>query len=250
MTKINAIIVDDEESARNVLTTLLTRSCPSINILTTCTNLPDAVEQIKKLNPDVVFLDIQMPNYAGYEIVDFFERITFEIIFVTAFDQYALKAFELSAVDYLVKPINRMRLIEAVEKLNNRVEHKSVLEDYQVLLESIKQKEFAKIIIPELGNKRVLLLKNIIAIEAKGAYSMVYLLNKRQLLVSKNLKYFETTLPQSAAFFRAHKSWIINLKHIESYSKSNNKILLNDNIAAKLSKYRLAELESVISELK
>jgi two-component system LytT family response regulator len=249
VSKINAIIVDDEESARNVLSSLLTRCCPEINVVAKCVDVPEAVEHIKRLNPDVVFLDVQMPNYAGYEIANFFDDITFEIIFVTAFDQYAIKAFELSAIDYLVKPINRLRLAEAINRLKDKVEQKSTKENYEVLLESIKQKEFEKIIIPELGNKRVLLLKNIIAIEAKGAYSNVYLMDNKNVLVSKNLKYFETVLPENSTFFRAHKSWVINLRHMETYSNSKHQITLGGNIVAKLSKYRLTEFEAELAAL-
>jgi two-component system LytT family response regulator len=249
MTQLDAIIVDDEESARNVLSNLLARNCPEINIVAKCTNVPEAVEQIKLLKPAVVFLDVQMPNYAGYEVVDFFDSICFDIIFVTAYDQYATKAFELSAVDYLVKPINRVRLVDAVERLSDRQKHKCAIENYQVLLDSIKQKEFEKIVIPELGNKRVLLLKDIIAIEAKGAYSTIHLAGNKSVLVSKNLKYFETALPEKAVFFRPHKSWIINLSVVKSYSKKKFQIELNGDIIAKLSKYRLANFESEMAAI-
>ena len=218
MSKIRSILVDDEPAARDVLERLLTRSCPSIEIMQKCVDVPDAVEAIKKHKPDVVFLDVEMPNYAGYEIVDFFDEIDFEIIFVTAYDKYAIKAFELSAIDYLVKPISRQRLIDAVAKLDQKVEEKSVVKDYQILKESIQNKEHEKIVISELGNKRVLLLNDIIAIQAKGAYSTIHLSNDKDLLVSKNLKHFESILPENGTFFRSHKSWIISTNHISSFN--------------------------------
>ena len=107
MNKIKAIIVDDEKRARNVLDQLLSRNFDNIEVVAQCADVPSAVEEIKRLKPDVVFLDIQMPNYVGYELVNFFDKVDFDIIFVTAFDQYAIKAFELSAIDYIVKPIDR-----------------------------------------------------------------------------------------------------------------------------------------------
>lgn len=243
MKEIKAILVDDEEAARNVLERLLERSFPEITVVSKCSNLLEAVEQIKLLKPNVVFLDVQMPNYAGYEIGKLIDPIDFEIIFVTAYDQYAIKAFELSAIDYLVKPINRNRLNEAIERLKGRLSEKVAVENYEILLDSIKQKEHAKIVIPELGNKRILSLGKIIAVEANGAYSVIHHLTEKNILVSKNLKYFERMLP-SEQFFRSHKSWIINLDHISSYSKGVGQIKLSKDIEAKLSKYRVGAFEA------
>lgn len=245
METIKAILVDDELAARNVLTNLIQRNCPEVEILDTCENVPNAVEAINKLQPDVVFLDVQMPNYAGYEIVDFFDRIDFEIIFVTAYNHYAIKAFELSAVDYLVKPIKRQRLRESVEKLSSRMEEKTAIENYRLLRESMQHKEPEKIVISELGNKRILHLDDIIAIQGKGAYSSVYLMNQKELLVSKNLKHFESILPDTNQFFRSHKSWIINTNHMVTFNKNLGTVDLAQKVQAKLSKYRVMEFEQL-----
>lgn len=243
MEKLNAILVDDEEAARNVLAQLLTRNCPSVRILDTCVDVPSAVESIRKFSPDVVFLDVQMPNYAGYELVNFFDQIDFEIVFVTAYDHYAIKAFELSAVDYLVKPINRQRLIDAVEKLSVRITEKNAIRDYHLLKDSLQTKKIEHLVIPELGNHRIVKLDEIIAIEANGAYSTIHLECEKKITVSKNLKHFESILPEEGSFFRTHKSWIINLKKVEQYAKSDLEILLKRGIIAKLSKYKKASFE-------
>ena len=116
---IKTIIIDDEKSARNVLANLLERASSDIEIVATCCDLQQGVAQIKKTKPNVAFIDVQMPNYAGYEISKFFDTIDFEIVFVTAYDQYAIKAFELNAIDYLVKPINRNKLALTLEKSDN-----------------------------------------------------------------------------------------------------------------------------------
>ena len=247
MSKINAIIVDDERRARNVLTSLLERCCPEINILAECSNVPDAVEEINRSHPDVVFLDVQMPNYAGYEIVNFFDKIDFEIVFVTAYDHYAIKAFELSAIDYLIKPINRLRLVEAVDKLKAKLVKQKQLNDYSILLESMQEKEFKQIVIPELGDRRVLELKTVVAIEADGAYSKVHLIKGLPITVSKTLKYFESVLPEDVEFFRSHRGWIINLKHLKNFNKTSGIVSLGENIAAKISRNKLAEFEKAIS---
>ena len=249
MKPIRALIVDDEIAARDVLKNLLLRVTDSVEVIGTAHDVPDAVAKIKLLKPDVVFLDVQMPNYAGYEIVNFFDTIDFEIIFVTAYDEYAIKAFELSAVDYLVKPINRLRLKESIAKLEQKIEQVGAKESYETLMESIKDKELGKIVIPELGNKRVLNLSDIIAIEAKGAYSNIYLKNAKPLLVSKNLKHFESVLPEDQIFFRSHKSWIINLNEILELSKRSGEVKLTDNISARLSKYRTSEFQEALNSL-
>jgi two-component system LytT family response regulator len=244
--QLKALIVDDEEAARNVIGRLLERNCADIQIIGTAQDIPSAVELIKTHQPNVVFLDVQMPQYAGYEIVDFFERIDFEIIFVTAYDQYAIKAFELSAVDYLVKPISRNRLIEAVEKLQQRVHEKNAAEKFQLLKESMQQKTLEHIVISELGNQRIVKIAEIIAIEANGAYSEIHLSGGSKIMVSKNLKQLETMLPDDALFFRAHKSWIVHLLHILNYSKSTLEIELPGKIIAKLSKYKKVDFEELL----
>lgn len=247
MNQLKALIVDDEEAARNVIGRLLERNCADIQIIGTAQDIPSAVELIKTHQPNVVFLDVQMPQYAGYEIVDFFERIDFEIIFVTAYDQYAIKAFELSAVDYLVKPISRNRLIEAVEKLQQRVHEKNAAIKFQLLKDSMQQKTFEHIVISELGNQRIVKIAEIVAIEANGAYSEIHLSGGRKIMVSKNLKQLETMLPDDALFFRSHKSWIIHLEHMLNYSKSTLEIELKGNFIAKLSKYKKVDFEELLN---
>lgn len=247
MDKVKAIIVDDELRARDVLSKLLERNCPKVNVLEKCEDLLSAVEKIKELKPDVVFLDIQMPNYAGYEIVSFFDEINFEIIFVTAFDHYAIKAFELNAVDYLVKPVERLRLIDAVDRASGKIENKESKEQYEQLLTTIKNKEFKKIVIPELGNRRILEIDKIIAIEAEGAYCKIYQLNEKPLVISKNLKYFETRLEGSNGFFRSHRGWLVNLSHVNHINKTELSLSLSNNIKAKISRTRLNDFELLIS---
>ena len=120
--KIKTIVVDDEESARDVIKNLLVRFCPDIEIVDICTSVPEAVESIKIHKPQLVFLDIEMPNYAGFEIVNFFEEVNFEIVFLTAYEQYAIKAFEISAIDYLLKPISFARFSRAISKVQAKKE--------------------------------------------------------------------------------------------------------------------------------
>lgn len=244
-TKIKAIIVDDEESARDVLSNLLIRFCPQIEMIKTCSNVPDAVNAIKTLQPKVVFLDIEMPNYAGYEIVSFFEEINFDIVFVTAYDKYAIKAFEISAVDYLLKPVEIDRLKSAVEKLVTKIELSDVRNNYKALTQNLKSNELTKIAIKQNGNHIILDTKDVIAIEAQEAYSCIHTLSG-DYLMSKNLKHFETILENNNVFFRTHKSWIVNLSHLVHFSKSKLEIELTNHTIAKLSKYKKPAFEKII----
>lgn len=242
-------MIDDEVAARDVLSSLLVRSEVMIDVVGKAGDLQSGIELIKVHEPDVVFLDVQMPNYAGYEIADFIDPIDFEIIFVTAYDQYAIKAFELSAVDYLVKPIHRMRLNEALEKLKMRLEQKAAKNNYQLLLNTMRGKELGKLVISEVGGKRIIEIKELIAVEAKGAYSHLHVKGNKPILVSKNLSHFESVLPEDGTFFRSHKSWIINLDHLVVMHKSRGELGLTEDIVARLSKYRVNEFQEAISKL-
>lgn len=247
MEVVNAIIVDDEPRARRVLRNLLGKSHQNINVIAECNSVQTAVKKIQELKPNVVFLDVQMPYYAGYEIVNFFDEIDFEIIFVTAFETYIMKAFELCAIDYLVKPVDRERLDEALKKLNDRLEEKNKLVKYETLLNTMNSKELTQIVIPELGNRRILNLMNVICLEAEGAYSKFYLLEGKPLIVSKNLKYFEDILPKKGHFFRSHRGWIVNLKYIKTVNRTNGELQLKQGIKAKLSRSRYSEFELALS---
>ncbi len=247
MEKLRIILVDDEDLALDVLTNLICRSSTPVDIVATCNDVLEAVNKINELKPDVVFLDVQMPDYAGYEIVNFFDEINFEIIFVTAYDQYAIKAFELSAIDYIVKPVERYRLEEALQKVMEKREQIAVKENYQVLLDSMRGKELGKIILPEITDgqlsRRVLHFKDIIAVEAMRSYCQIHLKDESPFLISRNLKYFESLLPEKHTFFRSHRSWILNLDYVEKYYRKSDEVGMGKDIVAKVSKNRLSLFE-------
>jgi two-component system LytT family response regulator len=243
--KLKAILIDDEESARNVLTNLLIRFCPQIEVIETCTNVLSAVDAIKQHTPDVVFLDIEMPNYAGYELVSFFEEVTFEIIFVTAYDKYAIKAFEISAVDYLLKPVEIDRLKQAVEKLVIKNNLLNPNKKYNALKENLKSENISKIVVRKNDGQEIVAIEDIIAIEAQEAYSCIHTTTGKYMM-SRNLKHYESLLSDNTLFFRTHKSWLVNLSQLKSFSKSKFEIELTFDITAKLSKYRIAEFEQLI----
>lgn len=245
MNKLRAILVDDEESARDVLENLLLRFCPDVELLAKCENVMQAVETIKKEEPDLVFLDIEMPNYAGYEIVNFFPEINFAIVFVTAYDQYAIRAFEMAAIDYLLKPIDIERLKEAVSRVRQQRNAEQQVLRLSVLSSTLETKQLKNIVVSDKGNQHIIPIEKIIAIEAQESYCIIHTSDKK-FIASKNLKHFETLLESVTRFIRVHKSWIINKEYLKHYSKSELSIQLTNGLTARLSKYKKAEFEAAI----
>jgi two-component system LytT family response regulator len=245
MTKLKAILVDDEPRARNVLENLLHRFCPDVDVVDKCPNVPEAVEAIRLHRPDLVLLDIEMPKFAGFELVKFFDEVDFEIIFVTAYDQFALRAFELAAVDYLLKPVDINRLKQAIARVQTNRDRIHRLQRMATLNEALQGQKVANLIINDRGQQHVLPLESIVAFEAQAAYCNIHFGGK-VMVASKNLKHFETMLEPSIEFLRVHKSWLINRIHVEHYSVSEMLIQLKGGVVAKLSKYQKAEFEAAI----
>lgn len=245
MKKIRAVLVDDEESARDVLENLLLRFCPQVELIAKCENIISAVDVIKKENPDLVFLDIEMPNYSGYEIVNFFTEIPFEIIFVTAYDQYAIRAFEIAAIDYLLKPVDIERLKVAIFRVESYRNIELQTQRLSILSATLENKKLKNIIVSSKGQQHIISIDSIVAIEAQESYCTIYTLDKVHV-ASKNLKHFEKIFESISDFIRVHKSWLINKKYLKHYSKSDLSIQLTNGITAKLSKYKKVEFESAI----
>jgi two-component system LytT family response regulator len=245
MDKLRAILVDDEESARDVLQNLLLRFCPEVELVAKCANVLEAVEEIKKENPQLVFLDIEMPNYAGFEIVNFFTQINFDIIFVTAYDQHAIRAFEIAAIDYLLKPIDINRLKTAVSRVQQKHNTAQQAQRLSVLSQTLETKQLKNILVTDKGLQHIISIENIVAIEAQESYCTLHTTQKTYI-ASKNLKHFETVLAGLPNFIRVHKSWLINKNHLQHYSKSDLTLQLTNGLVAKLSKYKKAEFEAAI----
>lgn len=245
MNSISAIIVDDEPGARLVLKQLILQNSNSINVVSECSNLIEAVREIKEKKPNVVFLDVQMPKYAGYEIGTFFDEINFEIIFVTAYDKYAIRAFELNAMDYIVKPIERSRLASAINKLEHKIDSKRQSQEYFHLLETIKDVKNAKLIIPEVGDRKILDVNDIIYIEADGSYAKFYMQNQEDFVASKTLKYFEKRL-NDLHFFRVHRTFLVNVDFVESLNKKEHSISLSNGKKLKIARGRIEEFEKAL----
>ncbi len=217
-----ALIIEDEDKSANVLKLMIQNICDDINILTNCTDLPSGVRAIKKLKPDLVFLDIEMPGFSGLQLLEFFneEEINFEIIFTTAYSEFAIKAFELSAIDYLLKPIQESKLSSALERFRKK-ENKQKQSQQLDLLEKNLLGDYSRIAFPIQNGFEIINVNDIVYIEAFGSYCKVYLKNEpNPLVISKLLKLLEDILVAYKVFLRIHRSFVVNISYIKKIVKS------------------------------
>jgi two-component system LytT family response regulator len=243
MTK--AIIIDDEERARNGLRQLLALSCPDVEVLADCADVPSAVIAINRHRPDVVFLDIEMPQYSGLELFNFFSEVSFEVIFVTAYSEFAIRAFELNAIDYLLKPVDGEKLKNAVSKLERRNS-----ERYVALQEGYARQEFHRIGLPVSDGLLFVEVANIMLLEAEGAYTHVWLRDGSKLLVSKRLIFFEQVLGDRPFMIRVHRSFMVNFNHVTKYSKAESLLTLDNGKMIPVPKEKKAEIEEALRRIR
>lgn len=247
---IKAVIIDDEERARNTLFSFITDFCEGIEIVASSSNVPDGVLAINKHKPDLVFLDIEMPEYSGFDLINFFREIDFEIIFVTAYSEYAIKAFDVSAIDYLLKPLDIDQLKNAIEKVKTKKLKTNMPQRLELLKESYKNEEFRRIALPMNDGLLFIEVADIILIEAEGAYSNLFLKNGSKILVSKRLKFFEELLQNRNFIYRPHRSFLVNLNYIKKYIKGDGAIIMDNTFTVAISRDKKSEFETLLKELK
>lgn len=226
-----AIIVDDENKARRVLRSLIEEVYPTVEILAEANNLLAAITEIKAHRPNIVFLDIEMPKYSGLEILNFFENenVNFQIIFTTAYNQYAIEAFETNAVDYLLKPINEDKLKIAINKAAKNVEINDLNSRLGKLENLYNKLSISKIALEVPRGVLFVALDDIIMLEADGSYTKMYLKEGKSQLISKNLKYFSDQLEHKIIFYKPHRSYIVNLKYLSKLEKKDNYYIVLEN---------------------
>ncbi|UEG48985.1 LytTR family DNA-binding domain-containing protein [Ferruginibacter lapsinanis] len=220
MNKIKAVVIDDEPGNIITLTEMLHSYCPDIDILGSAENIHKGETLIKKTEPHLVFLDIEMPMGNAFDLLAKLTPVTFEVIFITAFNNYAIQAFKYSAIDYLLKPVNIDELIVAVAKVKRRLEEKQINLRIESLMDNFKTESPAlkKIGLPFANGLIFEETENIMHFEAEGSYTNVYIKGKCKELITKSLKEFGEILPTDI-FFRVHHSHIVNLNYIKKYYK-------------------------------
>jgi two-component system LytT family response regulator len=247
MKNIKAIIVDDEPMARQLLNGMLNTVCPNVEVLELCSNLPEGVKAIRKMKPNLIFLDIEMPGHSGLELLDFFDEneVDFSIIFTTAYNHYAIRAFKLSAIDYLLKPLDEEAIKDAVERYERNAIKKT---DFSTLRTNLNQNASKKLAIHTISSVRFVELNQIVYLKADGSYTQIILSNDEKITSSKNLKHFEQILADSSEFVRSHKSFIMNVNFITSYVKTDGgSFILNNTHEISVSPGKIEEILSKLS---
>jgi two-component system, LytTR family, response regulator len=248
---IKAIIIEDEKMSRETLRHLLDKYCPEVEIIAEADGYRKGLEEIKKHPPDVIFLDIQMPDGSGFKLLEELEVVDFEIIFTTAFDQFAIKAIKYSALDYLLKPIIPDELIEAVKRVEKKKAENAKKKSLEVLPENVKAQDEGnrKIILSTSEMIHVINVEDIIRCESDNYYTYFFFVDGRKLLVSKTLKENEELL-SPYNFIRPHKSHLINLKYIKSYIRHDGGyILMTDGTHIPVSRRKKDKIMEIIYNL-
>lgn len=205
---------------------MLQEYCPDIEVVAVCEDLPNGVKAIRRLKPDLVFLDIEMPGHSGLELLDFFDEneINFSIIFITAYNDYAIKAFKLSAVDYLLKPVEPADLEAAVERFKRKTNKDR--QNLSTLKENLKTDGLDTIAVPDTNSIKFLKLDDILYFRGDNNYTEILFADGNKMIISRTLKNVEDAVIGANSFFRCHKSYIVNLKYLTDFVKSDGGYLV------------------------
>jgi two-component system LytT family response regulator len=216
--KLRTIIVDDEQDAVEFINSIINEYCTSLEVVGKANNVVQGVAAINENKPDLVFLDVEMPNGSGFDLLAQFPGKDFDVVFITAFNHYAIRAIKFSAVDYILKPININEFIEAVDRVVKKRSERSAPgnENLRILMENLRSPLPSRLAIPTADGMEYLNPKDIIRIEADRSYSWFFITGDRKILVSKHLKEFQELL-SDRYFFRSHNSHLINLKYVKKY---------------------------------
>jgi len=248
---IRGIIIEDEKHSRETLRSMLDRYCKNVQIVAEAESYRGGLEVIREHQPDVIFLDIQMPDGSGFRMIEELDEINFEIIFTTAFDQFAIKAIKYSALDYLLKPIDPEELVRAVRKVETKISSQQVNQNIQVLLDNIKSREADphKIVLSTSEKIHIIETDQIIRCESDNYYTNFFLSDGKKILVSKTLKENEALLSDHN-FIRPHKSHLVNVKYIKGFLRiDGGYIEMTDGSKIPVSRRKREKIIEVITHL-
>jgi two-component system LytT family response regulator len=231
---LRSIVVDDEKPSREVMTNYIRDFCKDVEVVATASSVKTAYKAIRKHDPDIVFLDIEMPDGKGFDLLKMFERITFRVIFVTAYSEYAIKAFRVNAADYLLKPVKIDELNAAIEKVKSNFTSESDSGRISAILKSLSDSSSLQptIVVPNIKGFEVLKIGEIIMCRADGYCTNFHVEGNKKIVSSKNLKQYETIL-SDYNFVRVHHSYLVNLNHVSGFTRQGE-ILLSENNKASL----------------
>jgi two-component system LytT family response regulator len=234
--EINALIVDDEQKSRSSLRKLLTDFCTGVNVLAEAADINEAELLLKKLKPHLVFLDVEMPYGTGFDLLQRLDKIDFEVVFITAYSQYAIEAFKYASVDYILKPVDIDLLKRAVERAREQIDNKRSIANYKLLLQRVQKQTDGdrRIYLTAIGEQQLVKCSDIICCVADGSYTHVYMTNGTKFYSSRNLKQFVTELPASI-FYRIHNGHTVNMNHITKIVKGHGgNVVMTDGRALEI----------------
>ncbi len=225
-----AILVDDEKANLQNLQALLATYCPMVTIVAASHKIEEAVELVQLHQPDLLFLDIQMGKQSGFDLLNLLPEKSFEVIFVTAYDQYGIQAVKFAALDYLLKPVNPDELVLAVNKAADRIKHKTANNQLGFLLQQLKRTDFSspKIALPQLNEIMYVAINEVVRCESSNNYTFFFLANADKILISKSLKEYADLL-KPYGFLRVHQSHLVNPAYVKSWLKEDGGTLLLNN---------------------
>jgi len=249
---IRTIVIDDEKRSREAILELLKMYCPDVMVIDQAESVRSGLISIRSHKPDLVLLDIKMPDGTGFDLIRQIEPIGFKLIFITAFEEYAIKAFKFSALDYLLKPIDPEELTLAIDKVSQLLGSENInnkINDLMTYLDHIKKHgEGKKIILKTAENIFVVDIEDIISVEADQNYSRFHLTEGKSIFVSKTMKDCLDLL-QGYAFYRVHQSHIINLHHVKRYQREENICIMSDGSKIAVSFRKKDELFTLFRSL-
>jgi two-component system LytT family response regulator len=247
-----AILVDDEPDGIRTLKKMLELNCPDVEIVASCADTITARQKLSQLQPDLVFLDVQMPGKSGLDFLSELPEINFEIIFVTAHNEYIMQALQYSAVDYLMKPVDEDKLVEALQRARKKINKARFNENTDTLLYNLNKvanPSEMRLCLASIRGFTVLTLQEIIYCEAKRSYTTFHLTNNKSVTVSKPLFEYDQLL-EGTFFFRIHKSFLINMFHVKEYIRNDGgTVLMSDGTAIEISRRRKDEFLNKIKEV-
>ncbi len=247
---ISSLIVDDEKNGRENLAGLIKTHCPQIRVVGEARSVEQAIAGIQEHQPQLIFLDIEMPGGNGFQLLEHFKDFPFEVIFVTAYDNYAIRAIRFSASDYILKPINLNELIAAVDKVSLRIRNRSENERIRQLYLNTMHPANPKIGLPTGERVEFVEVKSIIRCQGESNYTHIYFSDRKPLLTAKSLIEFEELLAEYN-FIRVHKTHLVNLNQVTSYTKNDGGVLFLSNgdsvaISRRRKEFVLEQLKSAL----
>ena len=234
---LKAIIIDDEPDCCETLSMLLERYCPEVGVIAVCHSGAEALQAIPEQKPQLVFLDIEMPHMNGFQLLEQLPAIDFELVFTTSYDQYAIKAIRFSALDYLLKPVDREELRQAVQKVAKR-QQPPLPQQLEILLQKLHQPATSKIAIPTMEGLQMIPVASIITCKSDSNYTTLYLKGKQKITASRTLKEVEEML-EGLSFLRVHQSHLVNLDEVGKYVRGEGGYLvMSDGSAVDVARSR------------